>query len=624
MKKIISAVLVITVVINIVGFGFLNIRSSAAFVVDDAIYVFLGGVIVSLLAGAAGNAIVQKAPTLESDIQYMINNNAIQNGEVIEIYEVGGQKYFSPVNGLSSGQAELAQYLCDNLNNSDIADTLYSGFEAEYSGSDLNHGQIKAEVYKDTKNACISAFNNLINAKASAEAASGMGSSLSELGAVTYPFDFSGPLPSMTLPTTSGAVSLDMNGFHFVSPYPLYYSESFYNDENAARIHGGQYIFNSGNYYTPQQKFNAYGYQYYIMYNGKIYMRYGSSDNQMHEFTVNSLPGSLNDYNTNMWISSDGSKLLDVTGGLTIDQINNLYGGVVYYTEYKDYYDSVPWSNNDNYDLTSSDFIISELGDDITLDRSPSEDLIGSAMGLGLVSSNPTLTIDTTTGEITAADNIDLATLESLIEKLSEGQLKFEDIEGYLQSIVALLQAQGADQKTISAILQGIRSNTSSIADINAAVQSIADAMSIEAEAEIELPDVDPEAFIVNHTGLPEATTIVNSIPVFGQVKQLLNNVFDSSQYSSGAPNFKFYWDSDGDGTREVYNALDLSFLDNRIASETLSDSGRLSDSMTYRQFLHALIIFLCYVGFAIKIIKKLPSLFGASESFNEFVSSDK
>lgn len=621
MRKIISAILIITVVINIIGFGFLNIKSSAAFVVDDAIYVTVGGIIVSLLGGALGNAIVQKAPTLEADIQYMINNNAIQNGEVIEIYEVGGQKYFSPVNGLSSGQAELAQYLCDNLNNSDIADTLYSGFEAEYSGSDLNHGQIKAEVYKDTKNACISAFNNFINAKATAEAASGMGSSLSELGAVTYPFDFSGPLPSMTMPTKSGAVSLDMNGFHFTPPYTIGMSQSYSTEEEAIN-HGGSIVQQTGSSYVPYQSYNAYGYGFYVIYGGEMYFSGGYSANRdISTMTVRSQQPDFNTWNSSNWVSASGVRLCDVHT-FTTDEIDNgaLVGGVMFHTEYKDWDHRFPFS----YSYSPEDFIVAELGDDITLDRTPAEDSIGSAMGLGLVSSNPTLTIDTTTGEITAADNIDLATLESLIEKLSEGQLKFEDIEGYLQSIVALLQAQGADQKTISAILQGIRSNTSSIADINAAVQSIADAMSIEAEAEIELPDVDAEAFIVNHTGLSEATIIVNGIPVVGQVKQLLNNVLDSSQYSSGAPNFKFYWDSDGDGTREVYNALDLSFMDNRIASETLSDSGRLSDSMTYRQFLHALIIFLCYVGFAIKIIKKLPSLFGASESFNEFVSSDK
>ena len=492
MKKLISILLVLIVLVNVIGFGFLNVRSSAAFVVDDAIYVTVGGIIISLLAGAAGNAIVDRAPTLEDDIQNMINSNAIQNGEVIEIYEVGGKKYFSPVYGLDSEQAELAQYLCDNLNSSDIADTLYSGFEAEYSGSDLNQGQFKAEVYKDTKNACISAFNNFINAKASAEASSGVGSSLSELGAVTYPFDFTGPIPTMTLPTKTGAVSMDTDGFHFTTPYPLYYGDNFYTEEEA-RAHGGQTVYQTGSLFIPQQSYTAFGYGYYIIYNGVMYFNSGkSSYSEAQNITVRSLTG-LNSYNSD-YVSADGTRLSDVVH-FDMDSIQNVYGGVMFHTEKKDYDHRYPSS----YSYEPSDFIVAELGEDVTFDRTPAEETIGSAMGLGLVSTNPTLTIDTTTGEITAADNIDLSTLQSLVEKLSEGQLKFEDIEGYLQSIVALLQAQGADQKTINAILQGIRSNTKDIADINAAVQSIAESIAAAQEITAEKDfDIDTPTTIID------------------------------------------------------------------------------------------------------------------------------
>lgn len=621
MKKIISAVIVITIVINVIGAGFLNVRASAE--VATAVVVSLCSVIIGVLSGIAGDAITRSVPELENlDVQGMINYRATHNGEVIEINEDmwDQHKYFVPADNLDSEQAEFAQYLCDHLNESGAVEQYIQGYNQQYDGIS-SQIEVSASTYTAIKNSILHSFNDYINAKASAEAASGVGSSLSELGAVTYPFDFTGPLPSLTLPTTSGAVSLDMNGFHFTPPYTIGLSESYSTEEQAIN-HGGSIVQQSGSSYIPYQSYNAYGYGFYVIYGGEMYFNGGYSANRdISTMTVRSQQPDFNTWNSSSWVSASGVRLCDVHT-FTIDEIDNgaLVGGIMFHTEYKDWDHRFPFS----YSYSPEDFIVAELGDDITLDRTPAEDSIGSAMGLGLVSSNPTLTIDTTTGEITAADNIDLATLESLIEKLSEGQLKFDDIEGYLQSIVALLQAQGADQKTISAILQGIRSNTSSIADINAAVQSISDAMSIEAEAEIELPDVDAEAFIVNHTGLPEATTIVNGIPVVGQITQLLNNVLDSSQYSSGAPNFKFYWDSDGDGTREVYNALDLSFLDNRIASDTLSDSGRLSDSMTYRQFLHALIIFLCYVGFAIKIIKKLPSLFGASESFNEFVSSDK
>ena len=46
MKKLISILLVLIVLVNVIGFGFLNVKSSAAFVVDDAIYVTVGGIII--------------------------------------------------------------------------------------------------------------------------------------------------------------------------------------------------------------------------------------------------------------------------------------------------------------------------------------------------------------------------------------------------------------------------------------------------------------------------------------------------------------------------------------------------------------------------------------------------
>ena len=612
MKKIVSVVLVVTVIVNVLGFGFLNVRSKAN-PIAYAILEVVKNTAIGIVGGATGYAAFGTGEAMgEVSTQYYLNEiqQDLQNDNlVVATLDDNDVVSFSVSPSCSSESREYATILCNQLNNLDpIVRRVHSD----------GIGNMTAEAYKYVKNSTLQSFNDYVNAKASAEAASGVGSSLSELGAVTYPFDFTGPIPTMTLPTKTGAVSMDTDGFHFTTPYRLYSGTTFSTEEEA-RAHGGQTVSQSGSYYIPKQSYTAYGYGYYLIYNGVMYFNGSSSSyDEPYNYTVDSLC-PLYTYNSSDWKSIDGTRLCDVVT-FDMDSIKNVYGGVMFHTEKKDYDHRYPFS----YSYEPSDFIVAELGEDVTFDRTPAEETIGSAMGLGLVSTNPTLTIDTTTGEITAADNIDLSTLQSLVEKLSEGQLKFEDIEGYLQSIVALLQAQGADQKTINAILQGIRSNTSSIADINAAVQSIADAMSIEAEAEIDIPDDDAETFIVSHTGLPEATTIVNGIPVVGQVTQLLNNVLDSSQYSSGAPNFKFYWDSDGDGTREVYNALDLSFLDNRIASETLSDSGRLSDSMTYRQFLHALIIFLCYVGFAIKILKKLPGLFGGSESSNEFVSSDK
>lgn len=486
MKKLISILLVLIVLVNVIGFGFLNVRSKAN-PIAYAILEVVKNTAIGIVGGATGYAAFGTGEAMgEVSTQYYLNEiqQDLQNDNlVVATLDDNDVVTFSVSPSCSSESQEYATILCNQLNNLDpIVRRVHSD----------GIGNMTAEAYKYVKNSTLQSFNDYVNAKASAEAASGVGSSLSELGAVTYPFDFTGPLPTMTLPTTTGAVSMDINGFTLSAPYPLWSGTNFYTEEEA-KAHGGQFVLHSGNLYIPQQKFSGYGYGYYIVYGGKLFFKGGKSNYD----TLQSITAtSLNDYSYYNYgfEAADGTKLSDLIW-FDADNIKNVSGGIFVHNEYKDYDHRYPFS----YSYSPEDFIVAELGEDVTFDRTPAEETIGSAMGLGLVSTNPTLTIDTTTGEITAADNIDLATLQSLVEKLSEGQLKFEDIEGYLQSIVALLQAQGADQKTINAILQGIRSNTKDIADINAAVQSIAESITAAQEITAEKDfDIDTPTTIID------------------------------------------------------------------------------------------------------------------------------
>ena len=94
-----------------------------------------------------------------------------------------------------------------------------------------------------------------------------------------------------------------------------------------------------------------------------------------------------------------------------------------------------------------------------------------------------------------------------------------------------------------------------------------------------------------------------------------MNNILDPQEYSSGAPNFEFYYDSDKDGVAETYNAFDLSFLETPLTNANLKDKRHFTQPMTVREFIQYLIIFICYVGFAIKVLRKLPGLFAGGES---------
>lgn len=644
MKKVITIVLVFTIALNVLGFGFLNVRSSAeaqvaAVGVDDALISLFGSMLATYLGGMLGNGIQDAVShyyndpdELERGLLNKVNSNAFANGEVIKLSGRSATGYyFEPATGHEND--ETAIFIADFFNNDPDIQDVYNKYMGTYDETLLDQAiqtyipfnpidDLYAESYANVKNAALKALVNYTNHKAqvqaAAEAGTGVASTLSELGAVTYPFDFTGPIAEITMPTMSGSVSLDAEGFHFYSPYA--FSNKIYFDTTAqALAHGGSYTYEhpNGDLYRPYYQFSSYGWGYYIVYNGDLfYKERQSSDTIRFYEDVAPYTGTLNDY----WscTNSQGVRFSDVFSGDY--DVNNYYGGVFYMTEAKDSDHLIPGASYTTDDFTSS----TGEGETISIPRSEAEEAIGGAIGLGLVSSNPSLTIGQD-GSIEAVDGISLETLENLVSQLSEGTLKsYDSIEDYLLSIQGLLQAGNTDRNTINRILDNIRANTSSLSDINANIAAIAQALSIEAEAEIDLPDIDAETFIINHTGLAEAQAIVNGIPVVNQVTQLLSNVLDSNQYSSGAPNFRFYWDSDGDGTREVYNALDLSFLDNSIDTNTLSDSGRFSGSMTYRQFLHSLIIFLCYLGFGIKIIKKLPALFGGSESSNEFKSSDK
>ena len=169
---------------------------------------------IGIVGGATGYAAFGTGEAMgEVSTQYYLNEiqQDLQNDNlVVANLDDNDVVSFSVSPSCSSESREYATILCNQLNNLDpIVRRVHSD----------GIGNMTAEAYKYVKNSTLQSFNDYVNAKASAEAASGVGSSLSELGAVTYPFDFTGPIPTMTLPTTTGAVSMDIKGFSFSAPY---------------------------------------------------------------------------------------------------------------------------------------------------------------------------------------------------------------------------------------------------------------------------------------------------------------------------------------------------------------------------------------------------------------------
>ena len=467
------------------------------------------------------------------------------------------------------------------------------------------------------------------------------------------------------LPATSTVVDLDFDGYHIYKPYK-YPGVGYFSSEEEAFNAGSTRIYSYYNYhvastvYLGYRSVVSYGFGYYFIYNNKPYFYCHNKYNSKTEGELYTVQGG---FDFKKFISPTGVSFSDVapkdSNGYEVTE--GLYFG--YYTITDPVAVNRPTAEisiDDFTETTDADYIeltkdkthqtIADAADAGILSSDPmltikdgqitavdginmdslndNIDTITRAEMLGLISDNPTVTVDDE-GNITAVDDIPIDQLEKLTESIGEEGLSFEDFEAYYKQIVKLLKVSNTDTASMTRILNNIKAKeqtiSSDVSKINTAVQTIADALTAEAVLEEELtPQEDEFSFItVEHTGLDEAQDMVDRLPIVGQTKTLLGNLLDENNYSTAAPSFSFYWDSNGDGTQEKYTALDLSFLETPLTNNNLEDKNRFQKPMTVREFIQLLIIFVCYVAFFIKIIKKLPSLIGGGDGYNSDIKTE-
>lgn len=432
-----------------------------------------------------------------------------------------------------------------------------------------------------------------------------------------YSFDFVGPLPSMTVPTSEGLADLSVDGFKLTVPTSSMVVRElngnltyFFTSEEAARAAGCTSVTkmfaddNGLEYWSGSIKATAYGGGNYILYDGVVYYLEGSYYGSPRDFSVTL---EVNQSQFSRFVSLDGVALSDVYSGGSISV------GAVFNTT-NEIQAAVPSKS-----ISESDFITS-VGGTFEIPRTDEEKIIGNGIELGLVNPDSTISFDES-GNITAVDDIEIAKLEELIEKISAGNLELEDIQSYLDLITKLVSSGNMTATEQMIILDNIATLTEiqnkDISDIKNSVKSIAD--SITAEGAAEDVDSDFGYLQINHHGLIESQTIINTaFPFVAQSQQLINNLFDYSSNSTDIPNFSFYWDSNKDGIQERYTLLDLSFMEQVLTNDNLEDKNRFMKSMTIREFVQALIVLVIYVGFSIKFLRKLPGLFGSAESVSD------
>lgn len=636
-KKVISVLLILTVLLNVIGFGFFDLKSAAVAVVDD-VAIFVGSVTLGLLAGLAGEAIERKAPEIEQYIQGVkegwydnLNEEAIKNGELINVeYDSFHEYYyFSPAPGLSSKETELADKICNKLNESDNVKMLISGFEASVNG--LTYGEdwraeVGSELYSSVKTDVVNAFYDSLLETGQQE--------LINTGELhKYSFDFVGPIQEYTIPSIDGRYStLIKNGYELSVPFCIMNEDAKFLTEpktvcglTVSSCYGDEGAYEP--YVEITTGKGCYGYGSYIVYNNEIYyMAFTDVGTEYSTHPGVPICGIMYDSNIASYYTSDGKCLAD-----NINSKSDLVGcfaGMYFYKSP----DVTKYPENT---IAPSELMSEGIqGVSLEPEMTVPETLISQAIKEKLFPEEIPIELNEN-GEIVGANGIDINTLQQILSKLNSGEnIKFDDIKSYLEAIKAACEGTNLDTGKIQSILNTVATQMvtakdidDALKDINEYLKSLSEALTIPQEAELELtkPDIDADMWTIRHTGLPESKFIVDRIPIIDQCKEFLNNLLDGDKYSTAPPSFSFYWDSDKDGTVEKYTALDLSFLETRLTNENLEDKRYFTSAMTVRQFIQYLIILICYTAFVLKMLRKLPGLVSGGESAgSDFLMTEK
>lgn len=410
MKKILSLILSVIISFVFISNNFM-IKAKAAFLVDDAITAGILSIVFSVIAGSAEKLTeyaIEKGPAYEQNINQLylekINQAAASGNELVGIQDDGYGNYtFIPTAETGSDTYEFSSYLANYLNNSESAATYFQTIYNGNSSLSPNGAQftIASTTYANLKNDALNAFCSYINSKDVFAAASDMATS-PEMTVI--PFDFVGPLNNYgtVIPSTSGTVSLNLDGYMLSAPLAVPPDGYYFPNEAAAKAAGATTVRKiAENKYTGVVNFDSvYGYGYYVTYNGKIYYRsdYSGVFSSARAATVQLGVGAISNF-----VSADGERLGD-----TYPDLTNSSPGVhcgIYVINSPDQKNVRP-----TIDIPAASFTVSDASGDLSLDWDPDEKAVKDAIAKSLVSSDPLLGIDSA-GNIVAADSVSIADL---------------------------------------------------------------------------------------------------------------------------------------------------------------------------------------------------------------------
>ncbi len=442
MKKILSILLVLTVLVNVIGFGFLNINASAelATAVGVGILSIVGGYVIGGLSGLAGDGIrdnFNKFYQMHEDVINQINNNGIQNGELIQIGYRGNADgsynyWLEPVDSLTGRDRAFIQRICDSC---PINDTIITGAIQEYNGtSDLGSMgcTVSASVYQAWKNRVTNAIIETAYAESVIEGYDLLGEEAAN-NLPDYDFDWTGPViggPSIPIPTSQGFKSNTIGGFRLLNAYVVPDNPNYFFDtEEQAHIYGATTFTsmpvdnNSRRVYTGYAPLPSnYGDGHYVIYNGEIYYKANHShSNSPAQRTISvSVPN-----NVSMFVSANGVNLSDA--GCT--SLAGLRYGLYYCTDPNA-------TTNYPVNVTQDDLIEETGGGELTIPVRDDENIIAQYIkNIGDPNSMLEIAPD---GTITGADGITIEQIRALLNELVDqldNDIDLSSLEEYLKAI---------------------------------------------------------------------------------------------------------------------------------------------------------------------------------------------
>ena len=188
--------------------------------------------------------------------------------------------------------------------------------------------------------------------------------------------------------------------------------------------------------------------------------------------------------------------------------------------------------------------------------------------------------------------------LETTLDGLKQGD---EDREAILGDVLG--QLQGLNDYINSLDIESIGANIKSITDsLSDFITAFKDTLFDGMTAPKVSFDYTPGDIIEHYT---------EQFPLYEQCKKLINNLFNYEDVLE-PPNFSFYWDSDGDGVKEVYNPFDFSILETKLTNENMVDKSIFAVEIKVIDLIRYILAVIIYGFFVMRLIRRLPTLYGS------------